>query len=91
MLKLYNNSCTGQSNDTVIIAVVVPAAFVTVVILFLISVMAVLIYKYLNGTKSSCELELVVDCKNVVVNIHVPCFSGSKPSNANEEYKDENR
>ena len=56
------------------IAVVVPGAVVTVVILLLISVMAILIYIYLNGTKSCCELELVVDYKNVVVNIHVPCF-----------------
>ena len=51
-----DNSCTGQSNDTVIIAVVVPGVVVTVVILLLISVMAMLIYKYLNGTKTCCEL-----------------------------------
>ena len=42
-----------------VIAVVVPVAVVTVVILLLISVMAILIYKYLNGTKTCCELELL--------------------------------
>ena len=71
-----------------VVAVAVPVAVVAVVILLLISVMAVLIYKYFNGTKSYCELKFVVDCKNVVVNIHVPCFSGSKQS---EQDKDENR
>ena len=62
-----------------IIAVVVPGVVVTVVILLLISVIAMLIYKYLNGTRSCCELWIV---KDVVVNIHIPCihFSGSKPS-----------
>ena len=53
------------------IAVVVPAAVVTVVILLLISVMAIVIYKHLNGTKSCCELELVVNFKDVAVNIKI--------------------
>ena len=35
---------------------VVPGVVVTVVILLLISVMAMLIYRYLNGTESCCEL-----------------------------------
>ena len=35
---------------------VVPGVVVTVVILLLISVMAMLIYRHLNGTESCCEL-----------------------------------
>ena len=51
-----DNLPTEQSSDTVMIAVVVSGAFVTVVILLLISVMAILIYKHLNGTRNCCEL-----------------------------------
>ena len=47
-------SLTGHSSDTVIKAMVIPAAIVIVAILLLVSVMAMLIYKYLQF-KNCCE------------------------------------
>ena len=57
ILSAQNNLHWNDKNAfKMIIAVIVPGVVVTVVILFLISVMAMLIYRHLNRTRNCCEL-----------------------------------